>query len=47
MKQRFAELPEAVRTHITDASTDELDAWGDALLEAVNLEDAMTPGSRH
>ena len=46
MERRFGKVPEAVRTRITDASTEELDAWGVALLDAATIEDVMTSGSR-
>ncbi len=47
MKLRFGELPGAVRTRIAGASTEELDAWGAALLDAPTIEDVMTSCSRH
>lgn len=47
MERRFEDIPQTVRTHVTRASTDELDAWGDALLEAADLENVMAAGSRH
>ena len=47
MERRFGDVPEAVRARVTGASTDELDAWGEALIEAATLEDVMASGSRH
>ncbi len=47
MARRFGKVPETVRTRVSGASTDELDAWGDALLEAATLDEIMTPISRH
>ncbi|MDE0239422.1 MAG: DUF4351 domain-containing protein [bacterium] len=47
MELRFGDVPEAVRTRITDASKEELDAWGAALLDAPTIEDVMHSDSRH
>ncbi|MDE0239425.1 MAG: DUF4351 domain-containing protein [bacterium] len=47
MKLRFGEVPEVVCIRITGASTEELDAWGAALLDAPTIEDVMTSDSRH
>ena len=47
MERRFGEVPGAVRARITGASTEELDAWGAALLDAPTIEDVVTSGSRH
>ncbi|MDE0240652.1 MAG: Rpn family recombination-promoting nuclease/putative transposase [bacterium] len=41
MERRFGEVPDTVRTRVTGATTDELDAWSDVLLEAATLEDVV------
>ncbi len=47
MKRRFGEVSDTVRSRVSGASTDELEAWGDALLEAATLDEVMTRASRH
>ena len=47
MERRFGEVPETMRARVTGATTDELDAWADALLEAATLDEVMASGSRH
>ncbi len=47
MERRFGKVPETVRTRVSDASTNELDAWGDALLEAATLDEIMASTPRH
>ncbi|MDE0239421.1 MAG: DUF4351 domain-containing protein [bacterium] len=47
MERRFGEVSETVRARVFGASTDELEAWGDALLEAANLDEVMARASRH
>ncbi len=47
MERRFGKVPETVCARVSGASTDELDAWGDALLEAATLDEIMTSTPRH
>ncbi len=47
MERRFGKVPEMVRARVSGASTDELDAWGDALLEAATLDELMISTPRH
>ena len=47
MERRFGEVPETVRARFTDATTDELNAWGVALLEAADIKGVMTATPRH
>ena len=47
MELRFGEVPETVRSRVVRASMDELDAWGDALVEAVTLDEVMARAPRH
>ncbi len=46
MERRFGDVPEAVRSRVAGATTDELDAWGCALLEAATLDEVMAAGPR-
>ncbi len=41
MEWRFGDVPETARTRVTGASLSELDAWGKAFVEAMNLEEFM------
>ncbi len=47
MERRFEEVPEAVRARVVRASMDELDAWGDALVDAATLDEVIARASRH
>ena len=38
LKRRFGSIPATVRERVRSASVRELDAWGDAVLEAPTLE---------
>ena len=40
--RRFGELPEWAERRLTDADSDELDQWGESLLEAKNLTSVFT-----
>ncbi|MDE0239424.1 MAG: Rpn family recombination-promoting nuclease/putative transposase [bacterium] len=47
MERRFGEVSETVRSRVFGASTGELEAWGDALLEATTLDEVMARAPRH
>ena len=47
MERRFGEVSETVRSRVSGASTDELEAWGDALLEAASLDEVIARALRH
>ena len=47
MERRFGEVSETVRSRVSGASTDELEAWGDVLLETATLDEVMARASRH
>jgi len=43
LRKRFGELPESVRTRVSEASSDELERWGERLLEVSSLDDVFSP----
>ena len=45
--QRFGELPDWVETRLRDASPEQLEIWGERLLEASRLEEIFEAGGGH
>jgi hypothetical protein len=43
LRKRFGELPESVRTRLSEARSDELEHWSERLLEVSSLDDVFTP----
>jgi hypothetical protein len=41
LRKRFGELPESVRTRVSEARPEELEHWGERLLEASSLDDVF------
>ena len=41
LRKRFGELPESVRTRVSEARPDELEHWGERLMDASSLEDVF------
>jgi hypothetical protein len=41
LRKRFGELPESVRTRLSEARPDELERWGERLLEVSSLSDVF------
>jgi hypothetical protein len=41
LRKRFGELPESVRTRVSEARPEELEHWAERLLEASSLDDVF------
>jgi hypothetical protein len=46
LQKRFGELPESVRTRVREAGADELERWGERLLDASSLDDVFVGTDR-
>ena len=46
LKRRFGPLPSTVGARLSDASTAELEAWADNVLDAATLDEVFDPGAR-
>jgi hypothetical protein len=44
LARRFGELPTQIQDRVDAASSDEIDAWADAVLEAPSLADLFGDG---
>ena len=42
LRKRFGDLPDSVRTRVSEASSDELERWGERLLEVSSLDDVFS-----
>lgn len=42
LTRRFGRISAAVRSHLTSASPEQLDAWAERILDAANIDDVFT-----